>query len=64
MANATEASPIDAASMSREQVLTVLREHNAWRRGADGPQTDPRTLGLALDAAIAMLGQQNREPSP
>lgn len=48
--------PVDV--LSREKTLKVLREHNAWRRGAKGPQTDPRMLGLALDAAIAALAAQ------
>ncbi len=45
----------------REKTLKVLREHNAWRRGGDGEQTDPRVLGLALDAVIAFLTSQPAE---
>ena len=41
--------------LNRQETLKVLREHNAWRRGGDGTQTDPRLLGLALDAAIAAI---------
>ena len=41
--------------INRDKTLEVLTQHNAWRRGAEGPQTDPRLLGLALDAAIAFL---------
>jgi hypothetical protein len=44
-----------AGVLNRDKTLEVLRSHNAWRRGAKAPQTDPRLLGLALDAAIAAL---------
>jgi hypothetical protein len=44
-----------SGELNRAQTLDILRTHNAWRRGANGPQTDPRLLGLALDAAIAAL---------
>lgn len=41
--------------LNRDETLRVLSDHNAWRRGAEGEQTDPRLLGLALDAAIAFI---------
>ena len=41
--------------LNRAKTLEVLTKHNEWRRGASGPQTDPRILGLALDAAIAYI---------
>lgn len=47
--------------LNRDKTLEVLTQHNAWRRGADGPQTDPRMLGLALDAAIAALSAPAEE---
>lgn len=47
--------------LNRETTIKVLTEHNAWRRGAIGPQTDPILLGKALDAALAALAQQGRE---
>ena len=43
--------------LNRDDTLRLLREHNAWRRGEPGEQTDARLLGLALDAAIAALSQ-------
>ncbi|HEY4531500.1 MAG TPA: hypothetical protein VIG97_14455 [Luteimonas sp.] len=49
--------------LNRERTLQILREHNAWRRGAEGPQTDPRMLGLALDAAIEALASAPQPPS-
>lgn len=42
--------------LNRKTTLEVLTQHNAWRRGGEGVQTDPRMLGLALDAAIDALG--------
>ncbi len=41
--------------LNRDATIRTLTEHNAWRRGARGPQTDPVMLGKALDAAIAAL---------
>ena len=41
--------------LNRKATLELLSSHNAWRRGAEGPQTDPRMLGLALDAAVAYI---------
>jgi hypothetical protein len=42
--------------MTREAAREVLSAHQLWRRGGDGPQTDPLILGQALDLAIAALG--------
>lgn len=67
LASAPPSAPVGvewpAGVLSREQTMKTLREHNAWRRGARGPQTDSRLLGLALDAAIAALAQQPAAPS-
>ena len=41
--------------LNRAKTLQVIRDHNLWRRGADAPQTDPRMLGLALEAVVAYL---------
>jgi len=41
--------------LNRAKTLEVIRDHNLWRRGADAPQTDPRMLGLALDAVVAAM---------
>jgi len=46
--------------LARDRTLEILRQHNEWRRGADTEQTDPRLLGLALDAAIAAIAAQPR----
>ena len=41
--------------LNRDKTLELLISHNEWRRGKEGPQTDPRLLGLALEATIAAL---------
>jgi hypothetical protein len=43
--------------LNRSKTVEILKQHNEWRRGAEGPQTDPRMLGLALEAAIAAINQ-------
>jgi hypothetical protein len=30
--------------------IQLLRDHNKWRRGADTEMTNPRELGIAIDA--------------
>jgi hypothetical protein len=35
--------------------LTILRAHNEWRRGGDGPMTDPKALGIAIEAVCGEL---------
>ena len=35
--------------MNLQDAVTVLRNHNTWRRGADTEQTNPKELGEALD---------------
>ena len=62
--DAQQAQPIadagewPAGVLARDRTLEILRRHNEWRRGADTEQTDPRLLGLALDAAIAAIAAQ------
>lgn len=48
--------------LSRAKTIEVLKRHNEWRRGGEGPQTDPRMLGLALDAVIAYIEQHGIAP--
>ena len=38
--------------MTVEQAVAVLREHNAWRRGAETPMGDPKELGRAIDVLV------------
>ena len=42
--------------MTPTETATILRQFNEWRRGdEDIPQFDPREIGEAIDAAIAMI---------
>lgn len=41
--------------MDLHEAAKVLRAHQAWRKGGDGPQTDVTLLTQALDAAVAAL---------
>lgn len=39
--------------MTLKEAIEVLRRHNKWRRGDDSvPETNPTTLGLAIDTII------------
>ena len=58
-----EAVAWPTGALNRDETLRVLSEHNAWRRGASGEQTDPRILGLALDAVIAHLSAPQAPPA-
>lgn len=44
-----------AGVLARDVTLRTLVAHNAWRRGGEGPATDPALLGKALDAVIGAL---------
>jgi hypothetical protein len=33
----------------------ILREHNAWRRGAETPQPSPEQIGIAIDLVLAVV---------
>jgi len=46
------------------QAYWVLKEHNEWRRGGDGPMTDPKTLWLAVEAALEVLQPYAAQPTP
>jgi hypothetical protein len=54
--------PWPSGVLNKNDTLDILRQHNKWRRGADGPQTDPRMLGLALDAVVAHLSELAAAP--
>jgi len=38
--------------MTNDEKLQILRDHQAWRMGGDGPMTAPKDLTAALDWAI------------
>jgi len=41
--------------MNLDECITILTEHNKWRRGADIPMVEQRQLGEAIDYAIEEL---------
>ena len=53
------------SKMTKQQAIKVLTEHNKWRRGGDGPATDPMKLGKAIDTAIRLLSKPAKpKPKP
>ena len=46
--------------MTPTETTTILRQFNAWRRGADVPQPKPREIGEAIDAAVEMIERLER----
>lgn len=44
--------------MTSDQVVALLKQHNAWRRGEEIPQLDPKDVGEAIDAAIHLLSSR------
>jgi len=38
--------------MTNTEKLQILREHQAWRLGGDGPMTHPKDLTAAIEYAI------------
>ena len=43
--------------MTLERAIVVLSLHQAWRRGAQVPMTDPKELGEAIAFAIDYLSR-------
>jgi hypothetical protein len=41
--------------------ITILRAHNEWRRGGDGPMTNPKALGIAIEAVCGELEAMQRQ---
>jgi len=41
--------------MKNETAIEVLTAFNAWRRGAEIPQPNPREIGQAIDVAIEVM---------
>ena len=41
--------------------INVLRAHNEWRRGGDGPMTNPTALGIAIEAVCGELEAMQRQ---
>ena len=49
--------------MTLTEAVAILRQFSEWRRDDDYilPQPDPREIGLAIDAAIEMIGSAEEE---
>ncbi len=43
--------------MTLERAIVVLSLHQAWRRGAPVPMTDPKELGEAIAFAIDFMSR-------
>lgn len=41
--------------MNLKTAVKILREHNEWRRGGDGPMVSPADLGIAIDTVVNFL---------
>jgi hypothetical protein len=41
--------------MTVKQAISVLKKHNNWRRGGYSHPQDPKTIGEAIDVAIAIM---------
>ena len=43
--------------MTTQQAITILRQHNQWRRGDDEDieMQDPKDIGEAIDVAVAIM---------
>ena len=41
--------------ISRALTVKKLKEYNEWRRGGDGPQPNPTTLGKTIEDAIKLI---------
>lgn len=38
--------------MKLQEAVAILKAHNEWRRGGEGPMTDPTELGIAIDTVV------------
>lgn len=48
--------------MTITEAVKILRDHQAWRKGGDGPETDPRKLSEALEWVIKTLESKVASP--
>lgn len=44
--------------MNQQQAVKILKQHNAWRRGDEIPQLDPKDVGEAIDTAVRLLSKK------
>jgi hypothetical protein len=41
--------------MTIKQAIKILEDHNKWRKGGEGKQTDPTKLGMAIDLVVSEI---------
>lgn len=41
--------------MKKNELIDFLITHNKWRRGADVPMKNPKDIGIAVEAVVAVL---------
>ena len=46
--------------MTNNEKLQILRDHQAWRLGGDGPMTPPKDLTAAIEYAIQCVEAMQR----
>lgn len=47
--------------MDLKEAIKVLESHQLWRKGAEIEPTDPKKLSEALDIAVRLLKQLNKQ---
>ena len=51
--------------MELEEAITILENHNQWRRNNEIPNTiamvNPKTLGIAIDTVVECRSKMNNE---
>lgn len=47
--------------MTTREAIEILKSHKEWRRGAEIPMADPKTLGIAIDTIVANSEEIMRE---
>jgi len=47
--------------LSKNKTIKLLKNHNAWRRGADIEMMEPKKIGEVIDSAIKYLQDSNNK---
>lgn len=47
--------------MTKQEAITILTNHNKWRRGDKEGQANPTQLGIAIDTAIELLSEMPQQ---
>ena len=59
MTTPRKSKPLPPADVCRA-AADLLEAHNEWRRGGDGPQIEPGSLGIAIELAVWVLRDHKR----